>query len=75
MRSRSSDEIVPAETRQAAPPGGPIGIELVAEMLLEEIDAIDAMRFGEAQQPAFQRHETAIDAVHLIDEALRCGCC
>ena len=43
-------------------------IELVAEMLLEEILARHAMRFGQTQQAAFERHQTAVDAVHLVDK-------
>ncbi len=36
--------------------------------MLEEFDAIDAVRFGQAQELAFEREQTAVDAVHLIDK-------
>ncbi len=62
------DEFLPADAGQAADAARPIGIELVAEMLLEEIGAVHAMGFGQTQQAAFQRDQPAVDAVHLIDQ-------
>src|SRR5262249_50083487 len=62
------DEILPARPRETADAARPVRVELVAEMLFEEIRAVDAMRFGKAEQAAFERDETAVDAVHLIDE-------
>ena len=56
------------EAGQASDAAQPVGIELVAEILLQEIHAIDAVRFGQAQQLAFERQQPAVDAVHLIDE-------
>jgi hypothetical protein len=47
-------EIPPARAGQAADAAHPIGIELVAEILLEEVAAIDAMGFGKAQQAALR---------------------
>src|SRR6185437_16268002 len=62
------DEIVPADAAEAADTAGPVGVQLVAEMLLEEFAAIDAMAFGQAQQPPFQPDQALVDAVRLVDK-------
>src|SRR5215467_12170504 len=39
------DEIVPAQAGQAADAAGPVGVQLIAEILLEEFAAIHTMAF------------------------------
>ncbi len=49
---------------------GPALVELVREIGLEEILALDAVALGEAQQPALEPHQPLVDVVELLDQAL-----
>src|SRR4051812_5545141 len=64
------DEVLPAMTAEAADAPRPVRIQFVAEMLLEEIGAIDTLGLGQAQQLALKTHQAAVDAVHLVDKSL-----
>ena len=47
-------EFLPAGAGQASDAAQPVGVELVADILLQEIDALDAVRFGQTQQLALR---------------------
>ena len=47
-----------------------LGSSSLPKYCLRKSSRVHAMRFGETQQAAFERHETAVDAVHLIDQRL-----
>ena len=65
----------PALAVQPPHPLHPVGRELVADMVVEEILALDAARLGEAQQLALGRDQAAVQGVELIDELLDAARC
>src|SRR6266853_3634791 len=67
------DEIGPAAAGQLLHRVEPVRRQLVAEIILEELLALDAAGFGEAQHAALDRHQAAVEVVKLIDEELDAG--
>ncbi len=51
-------------------PLAPVGIQLGAEIGLEEFGARDAIAVGEAQQTPFQRDQALVDRIQLLDQGL-----
>ncbi len=48
----------------------PVGIELGAEVGLEELHARDAVAVGQTQQAPFQPHQALVDRIELLDQGL-----
>ena len=48
----------------------PVRVELGALVLLEEVLAVDAIGFGEAQQPALVADQALVDVVELLDQRI-----
>ena len=64
------DEVGPAALLQAADAAQPVGVELVALILAEEVLARHAIAFGEAQQAALIAEQLLVDVVEGLDQGL-----
>src|SRR3546814_1725648 len=60
----------PALAGQALHAADPARVELAAEIVVEEVLAVDAAALGHAQHLALERQQTAVEAVELVDELL-----
>src|SRR3546814_2686877 len=58
----------PALAGQALHAADPARVELAAEIVVEEVLAVDAAALGHAQHLALERQQTAVEAVELVDE-------
>ncbi len=63
-------KILPATGREVADRLHPVRVEFRTLILLEETVALDAVGFGETQQLALVLHETLVDVVELLDQAV-----
>ena len=66
-------EIGPALLLQAADAAEPVGIELVAQIFVDEVLAVDAIALGEAEQAAFEAEQLLVDVVERSRPGSRCG--
>src|SRR5262249_20247226 len=65
-----ADEIDPALLLQPAYAAEPVGIELVALILAEEVVAANAVALAEPEQPAFITEQLLVYVVESLDQAL-----
>ena len=71
MRSLSlRDELLPAAAAELGDAAEPVRVELGALVFLQEILALDAVGFGEPQQPALEADQALVDVVELLDQGL-----
>ena len=61
-------EAGPALALEAADTANPVRVQFVAEILLQEFVARDAVALREAEKAAFHTHQTLVDRVKLLDK-------
>ena len=70
LRAVLLDVVLPALAGQPADPGRPVGVQLVAVILLEEVGPVDLGRDRHPEEPALEADELAVEVVHLADQVL-----